>query len=488
MSTSAQRDLYDEMYEQPLVLGNTGTDGAAEANGSAALRHIAAERLAAHRHRRAVLEPRAVPTVRSAPVISEAAQRVRDAVAARYQATPTFREFLETQPAPVPASPWVEEPVHVAHPVGFVEAPEIAAASALADGAEQSSIASFSETASVALNEEAWDWQTAGTSVAFEGELEVRPYQELPPATPLPERTRVEPAVHPEEIEGLEEEIEFRLAPEFVEHLIEPLPIQANIIEFPRQLIAAKKARPRLAEGPLRSDEATAPPAAAPIVDAVPEFQMRIFEVEVAEVEEPETVQGIHAEAVAANVIEPVISEPRAPEWQAMVLDTPKKTHAEAARRVETEAEAATSLQNLPVAPFQLRLMSSVVDAVCVSMSFIAFVSIAVWMSGHAAETALRETSIPLMATLAVAGVALLAMIYQAVFFSLGATTPGMSYAGLVFRTMTGKQPSRGALRKRVGANVLAVAPIGLGIVWSLFDGQKLGWNDRMSGVFLKEF
>ena len=45
------------------------------------------------------------------------------------------------------------------------------------------------------------------------------------------------------------------------------MPLAANLIEFPRELVAARKVRPRLAEGPLR--------------DAEPQAgQLRIFEVE----------------------------------------------------------------------------------------------------------------------------------------------------------------------------------------------------------------
>ena len=49
-----------------------------------------------------------------------------------------------------------------------------------------------------------------------------------------------------------------------------PQPLAANLIEFPRELVAARKARPRLAEGPLRDEPGTQPEKA----------QLRIFEVE----------------------------------------------------------------------------------------------------------------------------------------------------------------------------------------------------------------
>ncbi len=94
-----------------------------------------------------------------------------------------------------------------------------------------------------------------------------------------------------EELAELDDEIEFRLAPEFHDLVLETQSIPGNIIEFPRELVASRKARPRLAEGPLRAD-------------GTPEPQLRIFEVEPAQISaEPEVA---------------VLAE--APEWQGMML------------------------------------------------------------------------------------------------------------------------------------------------------------------------
>ena len=76
------------------------------------------------------------------------------------------------------------------------------------------------------------------------------------------------------EAHALDEEIAFRQAPVFEEPAGPPVPLPANLIEFPRQLIASRKARPRYAEGPLR-DEAEAAPG---------DGQLRIFEVDPAQI------------------------------------------------------------------------------------------------------------------------------------------------------------------------------------------------------------
>ncbi len=58
---------------------------------------------------------------------------------------------------------------------------------------------------------------------------------------------------------SLDDEIAFRQSPVFDESIGTPIEIPANLIEFPRQLVAPRKARPRFAEGPLREDADQAP-------------------------------------------------------------------------------------------------------------------------------------------------------------------------------------------------------------------------------------
>ncbi len=73
---------------------------------------------------------------------------------------------------------------------------------------------------------------------------------------------------------ALDEEIAFRQTPVFEEPASPPEPLPANLLEFPRQLVASRKARPRFAEGPLR-EEAEAAASSA---------QLRIFEVETTQI------------------------------------------------------------------------------------------------------------------------------------------------------------------------------------------------------------
>ncbi|WP_182275755.1 RDD family protein [Granulicella sp. 5B5] len=498
MSSSAQRDLYEDAAEIQQRLGATGTDGAAT------LRRLAAERLAAHRSKRPALDPGATPAQRPMPKISESAKRAREAVVARYSATPTYREALATEthaaaatPVTEPPTPrWIEEPVRAARPVAVPEAiiaepvpaePIVAAplmavpapivAAATAPAVEEDFAWLDAKTEPIALPTFAMPEPAAPTLPTRPvGEWQVRPFEELSQLVAPPAPLRITEEVRHEEIADLDEEIAFRLAPEFQEHLIEPLPIQANIIEFPRQLVAARKARPRLAEGPFRTDEAAEyhdpfPPAAP----AEPEFQMRIFEVE--------PLPPMPASQVAE------VETPLEPEWQHMVLDAAEEEDEAPSWRPLPEPEMSPAPTHdlggpLPVASFELRLMSAAVDAICVGVAFVAFAAVAGWIGGHQ----LRAVPVRTLGIISAGLLGLLAIFYQALFLTLSRSTPGMYYANLVFRTLAGREPSRRMMRRRVGANVLAALPLGLGLLWSLVDRRNLGWNDRISGIFLREY
>jgi hypothetical protein len=478
MSSNAQRDLYEDFNELPLAA--TGTDG------GAALRRIAAERLASHRNRRAA-NTTTTPVANTEPRISETAQRVRDAVAARYRQSPSYQEILatppppepqqvpqQTQPQKTPPHTWIDEPLIPVEPVAQTQPVEEPAASDVFSDpffTGDASPASFDPAPLPPV------FDAAAVSAGSFQSFEVRPYADILPPAPLPERSEysVTPT-HPDELQGLDEEIAFRLAPEFEQHYIDPQPIQANIIEFPRQLVAARKSRPRLAEGPLRSDPD--PHAGEPAPDIAPapgDFQMRIFEVDTREDDwsAAQPTGEVQPEAPALP-----ITEHQAPEWQHLMLDAREQHHAPV-----SQAPAEPELEAPPVARFELRFMSALVDAACIGMAFVIFSTVTALTTSHA----LDGLSYPLIFAGGFALLLVLTVLYQAMFFTLGASTPGMYYAHLEFRTLTGRQPSRGLLRRRVTANLLAAAPIGAGLLWSLIDGRGLGWNDKLSGVFLQE-
>jgi len=473
MSGAAQ---YGETSESYLP---TGTEG------RSALKQLAAERLAAHRSRRAVVEghegqlrrERAAAQVeirlqaRRDAMRADTrpdASRVRDVVAARYQQSVSYREFLAAE-----AQRALEQ--------AQAEA-EVAARKAVAVAGAQRLL----------LEEiEQWNQQELAAS---EGELFEAPLLEIvepriqpvePPRakkavreefrpTPLPATLQVR---LPEEIElssasatsylpakavvgaedelaELEEEIRFRLAPEFADLVLETTPIQANIIEFPRQLVASRKARPRLAEGPLRED-------------GTPEPQLRIFEVE------PEQIS-----------LEPeIVVTTEAPEWQGLLLGS--ATHTDASASFSPQMTAQLQMDHpIFAATVARRLTSAAVDLLCLMAGLAGFAAVGLKTSG----LSLRGTPLPLLGV-AIAGTLIaFTVLYQLLFFTLNEATPGMRATRIAFCTFNEQSPSRRAMRLRLLGTALAACPLGLGLLWTALDSDRLGWHDRMSRMYPRSY
>jgi uncharacterized RDD family membrane protein YckC len=109
-----------------------------------------------------------------------------------------------------------------------------------------------------------------------------------------------------------------------------------------------------------------------------------------------------------------------------------------------------------------------------------AFLVAAAMVGGHVkAVPSIKE--LELVAVLALAAIA---MLYQALFFTLAEATPGMRYARISLCTFDDEIPSRAQLRSRLVALLLSLLPLGLGIVWAIFDEEHLSWHDRLSRTY----
>lgn len=349
-------------------------------------------------------------------------RRVADSVAARFAQSVTYREFLAAE-------------AHAA--VRKAEATvEVARRTAEAVAAAQQQLLSEME-----------QW-TAPVEVPAAPHLPVS-VVELPTAAPTAELRAahvpqasifgsyadVQPLVHePEPVAAV---------------VAEPsVALPANLIEFPRQLVAARRARPRLAEGPLREESDAAPERA----------QLRIFEVEASSV----SIEPMAATALA--------------DWHTIRLD------AQDTPRVAERPDAQTSLA-LPVftAPVSLRLMAVTVDACCVLTAFFAAVATAAYAS--------PELPSGLSAAIAGAGTLFVfGLLYYMLFFTLNEATPGMRYARIGLCTFADDNPTRSSMRRRVFAMLLAGLPLGLGWVWACMDEDGLGWHDRISRMYPREY
>ena len=304
------------------------------------------------------------------------------------------------------------------------------------------------------------------------------------------------------EARRLDEEIAFRQSPVFEEPAGPPMALPANLIEFPHQLVAPRKARPRYAEGPLRAAAGPAPGAG----------QLRIFEVDPAQISTT-----------------PVPAEAPAPQWTSIWLDAPGTGPAETAdaSQFALTQPAAGPLANPSVRPAPLpqiasiprRLAAAAIDASILLAGFLAFAATFLlaacrslpWhaaatvptaspaldrhstmarLSAHAAAQIAVHTGLqPSLALAAsVLVLALLYLLYQALFFTFSESTPGMRCARIALCTFDDENPTRRAMRRRILAVLVSFCPLGLGLLWAAFDEDRLAWHDRLTRTYQRTY
>ena len=212
------------------------------------------------------------------------------------------------------------------------------------------------------------------------------------------------------------------------------MPIHANLIEFPRTAVAVHKPRHHQAASEPQSNS-----------------QLSIFEVD------PVAVEELPAVSLASP-------------WSGIELeDAPEDDPAPAAPVVEIE-----------LASFSRRLLAAVVDGTLIAGALLAAAFAAASHMDHL--PALRALELGTLPTLFVVG-----LFYQALFFTLSDATPGMRYARIFLCDLEGHCPTRAQFHGRLGALLLSLLPIGLGLAWALFDEDHLTWHDRLSRTYQRK-
>jgi hypothetical protein len=470
--SSAQLDL------QPLDEATVKT----EATPPLGLKEQVAERLAAHRTRRTQRPGSAVTPIAPPTPAKASAARIAAAVAERYAHSQSYRAFLaaEAEAAIRKAEAAAQVAALTAQAVADAQyellaeldqweltPPQLPPPDAVAD-ADPSTSKETAASASAPAPTPAPQVSGPGLTVRL---YEGASYSQHATPPTISTRHLVYQPFDEEEGLALDDEIAFRQSPTFEQYLGAPIDIPANLIEFPRQLVAARKARPRLAEGPLREDASQSPqnPDAA---------QLRIFEVEPTQISTTPAVESVE------------------PEWSSILLGAlPPSAAVESAEPVfnPTSPPQAASLN--------LRLMAGTVDACLIVASFLAFITVfAITMdylaggrpAGNIAGKMASEiaTSMPLQTAAISAAVVLgvLALLYHLLFFTLAEATPGMLYARIGLCTFSDENPTRSAMRRRIFAMVLSACPIGIGFLWACLDDDRLGWHDRISRMYQRSY
>jgi uncharacterized RDD family membrane protein YckC len=442
--SAAQRDL----------LSLDGPPAETEATAPFALKEQVAERLAAHRARRSQRVSNPVTPITNPVPTNSRASRIAATVAERYAHSQSYRAFLAAQ---------AEAAIHEAE-----AAAEVAALNAqvVAD-AQYKLLAELDQWAltppapalanpnAPVVKPEAREAQSSDLRKSAEFGLTVWLDEVDQVSHSFPQTTnrfQSQSALDEAERLALDDEIAFRQSPTF-EDLCAPIDIPANLIEFPRQLVAPRKARPRLAEGPLREEADQTAKAA----------QLRIFEVEATQISTAPAVEST------------------APEWSSILL---------AAQPVSALVEAPEApfqpVFSPQTAPFSLRLMAAVVDGCIITAALLAFIAafaVTVGKSNGSGHITLQIAAIGIFGTLAV-----LALLYQFLFFSLSEATPGMRYARIALCTFNDDNPTRAAMRRRIFASILAACPLGVGFLWAWLDEDGLGWHDRISRMYQRSY
>jgi len=458
-----------------------------EPNAPPPFRREAAERVAAHRARRGFTPASdlaiPIPTepTRSRPSRVRSAN-IAAAVAERYAHSQTYRAFLATE---------AERAVHQAEAAAEVatinaQAIAIAQQQLLADldtwsPAQQPSAPvaiptiplspldyaalfdrDFSASPATPVREPSLAHAAASTPVTLPS-FTVQPFgneqhpapslSRTPPPNPRAPGRELDLDEHDDECLALEEEIEFRHHPVFHEHT-EQTPIAANLIEFPRQLIAARKVRPRLAEGPLRDEPSPTHSGS----------QLRIFEVE------PEHLFSTPA------------ADTSGPEWSSILLS--------ALPTAEFTGSADYLTANVPqAAPISRRLKAAAIDGAILLVAQAAFLALFRLALTHlSGASALLEIPRPVAAAGVLATLAVFALLYQLLFFTLSDATPGMRLARIALCTFSDENPTRSAMRRRIVATLLAAFPLGIGLLWAFLDEDTLGWHDRISRMYQRSY
>jgi uncharacterized RDD family membrane protein YckC len=302
------------------------------------------------------------------------------------------------------ACPDDSEPPALSYPADFFDAAPVAAVEVAPRRTDKSAPAASASLAVARPNEDRWEWQALGEE-PWGGE-------------------QIEP--------------------------VEPdLPIHANLIEFPRELVATRKMRPRRAEGPYAVQRT--------------EMQLSIFEVDPGAISTDPEPAGV--EPIAAW---------QEPDWSNIKLEP--QLHEESEPQENQAMQPALQLATLGC-----RLLAAAVDCVLIGGIIAVPVLVAAHKIGH-------PPAAKILMLCAVVAFLLGGMLYQALFLILAGATPGMRCARVSLCTFDGQIPTRAQLKSRLGALLLSLVPMGLGAAWALFDDDRLCWHDRLSKTYPRAY
>jgi uncharacterized RDD family membrane protein YckC len=132
---------------------------------------------------------------------------------------------------------------------------------------------------------------------------------------------------------------------------------------------------------------------------------------------------------------------------------------------------------NAPIAQTPLRVMAALADTVIGLAGFGVYV-----MTFRVMGQEVTLTNSMLVSYLAAAVV--IAILYRVLFCLGNGDTPGIRWTGLRVMDFDGRLPTRKQRFQRLAGGFVGVLAMGLGLLWALYDEEKLTWHDQMSQTF----
>ncbi|MHB1794283.1 MAG: RDD family protein [Acidobacteriaceae bacterium] len=495
-------------------------------------------RYRAHRPQKADQPPSSTHT----PVDSRATKIAR-AVASRYESAPTYSELLAAEAARAEALAAEKRARQAAEAAAVETAGNLFQDIDSEDHAQPSPPNSMETSASFGR---AADGEQAFLQ-RYESAIVTQPMQSKVPGTPvMPQFAARSREMH---LHQAEPEPEPSLEDFLASSLIESRAmLPSKLIEFPRELVSSRRARPRLPEDPAHDQ--------TPSYPEEPPAQLRIFEVQpevgpamLSELEastEPaasmerkadeRTASSAQmslseiAEEIATDPVENLTAPPSPREYRkdssaqrvpaganrshmATSASSSSAATAQAARSIGPASNAtpannfrglewaSISLDREPAA-YSRRAQSAVaeyvpfmVDPASIDRRVMAFaVDFAAVTAGFLGFLVVFVASTPHLPTglaaAALAGVVYIALwvLYQMLFFSLSGATAGMLYAHIALCTFDDQNPTRSALQHRLAAWWVSLLPLGIGFLWCFVDEDNLCWHDRITRTYQREY
>jgi uncharacterized RDD family membrane protein YckC len=95
-------------------------------------------------------------------------------------------------------------------------------------------------------------------------------------------------------------------------------------------------------------------------------------------------------------------------------------------------------------------------------------------------EFSLNKQTLPVL----IAVLATVPFLYKFLWAITGRDSIGMRSAGLLLVDFDGNPPARRRRFQRMFGSFLSLLAVGVGVVWPLFDEDRLTWHDHISGTF----